>query len=116
MKRLYKIFISAPIARDPNYKGRFFNMERQLKQHFAKSELYESLSLRVINPVMEIVNGERAHYIRESLKLLADCDAVVFADDYETAPGCVLEYNNAKEMGLTIVMESELYSGEYILA
>lgn len=115
MKRLYKVFISGAIARNPNYKEWFFNIERQLKQDF--SELNPpGLCLRVINPVMEIINGERAHYIRESLKLLADCDAVVFADNYETAPGCVLEYNNAKEMGLVIIMESELYSGEYILA
>lgn len=106
-KYLTKVFISAPIALDPNYIENFKRLESLIIEKFKREQEYNQC-LQIINPVINIVNGERENYIRESIKMLINCDVVVFAKNYEIAKGCKFERLVAEECGITIIDEEDL--------
>jgi hypothetical protein len=79
----------------PDYNYPKFNaMERNLRKAGYSN---------ILNPV-DIAGGETgyhySYYIRESLKMIARADAVVFLDGWENSKGANLEYHAANIMGL----------------
>jgi hypothetical protein len=89
------IYIAGPMTGLPDYNyPKFHAMERALRK--------AGYSM-IINPA-DIADGETgyhySYYIRESLKMIARADAVVFLDGWENSKGANLEFHAASLMGL----------------
>lgn len=48
------------------------------------------------------------YYLADSLKVMADCDAVFFVNGWEKARGCRIEHQAAKEYGLKLIYQDEI--------
>lgn len=87
--------------KDFNYPD-FHAMETWL---FNINSIYSNDRYIVLNPA-NISNGDTTKsydfYIRESLKMVARADAIVFLDGWEKSKGARLEYQCAKLMGLRL--------------
>lgn len=103
---MIKIFISGLIKNDLNYVNNFKRIENLILSHY--NGLNENYPLRIVNPIINILNGNREDYLRESFKMLLDCNVVVFSYNYLQGEGCKEEYNIAKLCGIKIIIEEEI--------
>ena len=101
-----KIYISGPISHDPLHEQAFGAAEEYLK----------FLGYQVINPIHipeKEFNGpdkdiQRWHYyMRESIKLLMDCDQIYMLEGWEDSRGARLEQKIALELAMPRLYESE---------
>lgn len=67
--------------------------------------------IKIINPEWEVLNtlfniefDNPIYYLAKSIEKLAEADIVIFVPGWETARGCKIEYEIAKEYGKTIVI------------
>ena len=81
-------------------------------------EEYTLLHYIVLNPA-SIANGDTSKpydfYIRESLKMIATADAIVFLNGWHKSKGARLEYQCAKLMGITMYNEDFNYLDHSII-
>jgi hypothetical protein len=95
-----KIFISYPMKSSTYIGGcaeHAFDLEVLAKNINPTAE--------VVNPWMNIPNGTREDYWRESNRLLLDCDAILLGLGWETADGCDFEYKTARALGKKILFQ-----------
>jgi hypothetical protein len=96
-----RIYIAGPMTGLPSYNyPKFLSVEEDLKKMGYKN---------ILNPA-RIANGETgkaySYYIRESLNLIKNADAVVFLNGWENSKGANLEHHCAKLMNLKIFDEN----------
>jgi len=89
------IYIAGPMTGLPDYNyPKFHSMESLLREMGFRN---------ILNPA-DIAGGETGYYygyyIRESLKMIAKADIVVFLDGWENSKGANLEFHAAQLMGL----------------
>lgn len=53
------------------------------------------------------VHNSPLFYLSKSLKMMSQCDAVIFAKGWESARGCKIEHEAAKSYGLKIIYEED---------
>lgn len=59
------------------------------------------------------VDSKPLWYLGESIKKLSEADIAYFANGWEKARGCKIEFECAKEYGITCICENE--NGEYVV-
>lgn len=94
-----KIFISQPMRNKShaNIKQEREEVVSRLKEEYGEIE--------VIDLVFPMITGKRNNslrYLAKSLELMCDADIVVFAQGYEYARGCKIEYECAVNYGLAV--------------
>ena len=101
-----KIYISGPISHDPHFEDAFSTAEQYLSY----------LGYDVVNPVdipERVFDGpdrdvKRGHYyMRESIKLLMDCDQIYMLEGWENSRGARLEQKIALELAMPRMYETE---------
>jgi len=101
-----KIYISGPISHDPYYEEAFSRAEEYLSY----------LGYEVVNPVdipeREFDGPDRDvqkwhYYMRESIKLLMDCDQIYMLEGWEHSRGARLEQKIALELAMARMYETE---------
>lgn len=101
-----KIYISGPISQDPFHREGFDRAEEYLKH----------LGYEVINPLdipdrsfdgpdKEIKLWH--YYMRESIKLLMECDQIYMLENWENSRGARLEQKIALELSMPRMYETE---------
>lgn len=93
------VYISGRITGDPDYKEKFDLMEKCLKNaaHFD-----------VVNPTKEVPFNENwswSDYMKQDVKLLADCDGIFMMKGWRRSKGARLERYLAKKLGLIIMYQ-----------
>lgn len=90
------VYISGPMTGLPEYNYPAFN---------AAADLLRNGGFTVCNPA-EFFGGlgdrTREEYMRESVRCLVACDAVVTLPNWEQSDGAVLEIEIAKQIGLPV--------------
>jgi len=94
-----KVYISGKITGLPIEVAfsNFNNAEIKLKENG-----YETVNPMTIN---HDHNKSWENYMRVDLKALLDCDCIYMLQDWHKSKGANIEYNLAKDLGLTIFFE-----------
>ena len=94
-----KVFISQPM------NGRSFEelmAERNILTLIAQS--YFDEPIEVIDSYLKEEYANPLYYIAESIKLLAQADAAIFAPEWDNGRGCRVERKVCDEYGIRILM------------
>ena len=94
-----KIFISQPM-RNKSYTN--IEQEKEEIVSWLKEEYGE---IEIIDSVFPMISGKRnkpLRYLANCLELMCDADIVVFAQGYEYARKCKIEYECAVNYGLAV--------------
>jgi|TARA_R100000322_G_C5279513_1_gene149358 hypothetical protein len=101
-----KIYISGPISNDPYHREAFDKAEDYLKH----------LGYDVINPLdikeKEFKGPDKdfqlwTHYMRESIKLLMDCDQIYMLEKWKESRGAKIEHKLATDLSMPRIYEEE---------
>ena len=101
-----KIYISGPISQDPYHREAFDRAEEYLKH----------LGYVVVNPLdipeKSFDGPDRdfkrwQYYMRESIKLLMECDQIYMLEKWENSRGAKLEQKIALELSMPRMYETE---------
>lgn len=91
-----KVYISGKITGDADYKKKFQNAENFL----------EAAGFEVFNPAKETAPGKSwAFYMRNDIKQLMDCDAILLLKDWKESKGARLEAYIASQLDIKIYEE-----------
>lgn len=108
MNKKKKIYISLPITG--------YTLHTRRERCLMLAEALHSLGWEVYHPFMihkpADVPEEKAYayYMGEDIKMILNCDAVYFDNDWKDSKGCMLEYHAAQIYGLeTFYLFSEIY-------
>lgn len=96
-----KIFISMPFSgyTKEEINERFSFLCKQVKGMFGDdTEIPDTY----IKDCPAVVNHGMYKFAK-GIEILSSCDAIIFADGWRDAPGCVLEYQIAKHYGLKVI-------------
>ncbi len=99
----HKIFLSGQIST---------RKYTEAKNHFERVEI--DLTKRgkfVINPAENIKRDSWKDYMRDSIRQLVGCEAVVMLDGWQESKGATIERNLALELGIPVYYE--MYLDEY---
>ena len=94
-----KIYISGPITNVLDYKEKFDQAEKHLKEKYPNAE--------IINPTMIVLPSSCKHedYMRIDFMLLDLCDAVYFMQGWDLSKGACMERGYAMAKDLIILEE-----------
>lgn len=94
-----RIYISGPVTNVLDYKEKFDQAEKHLKQTYPNAE--------IINPTMIVLPSSCKHedYMKIDFMLLDLCDAVYFMPGWDLSKGCNQEYGYAMAKELIILEE-----------
>ena len=94
-----RIYISGPITNVLDYKEKFDQAEKHLKEKYPNAE--------IINPTMIVLPSSCTHedYMKIDFMLLDLCNAVYFIQGWEWSKGCNQEYGYAMAKDLIILEE-----------
>lgn len=92
-----KIYISGPISGVLDYKEKFDQAEKHLKEKYPNAE--------IINPTMIVLPSSCTHedYMKIDFMLLDLADAVYFMQGWDLSKGCNQEYGYAMAKDLIIL-------------
>ncbi|MBS9435541.1 hypothetical protein Ppb6_04074 [Photorhabdus australis subsp. thailandensis] len=91
------VFISGPMTGKPNFNRDAFNLvAKQLK----------SQGLIVLNPAVHPDGLTHEQYMRMSLVMLEQADAIYLLDGWENSTGAVMEFDRAKMHNLMFMYDS----------
>ena len=93
-----KVYLSGKITGDSNYRQKFSSMEKELL----------SYGYVVFNPAVLPDGFEYEDYMDLDLLILSRCDAIFLMRDWRNSPGAKREYEEAKRLGLRILIEADL--------
>lgn len=91
--------------------GKITGIEAQAKTMFAQAELVlKQQGFTPMNPMaLPHLHDKQWHsYMRECLKTLCDCDAILLLHTWQDSPGAKLEYSVAVGLGLDVYLEKEI--------
>jgi len=88
-----KIYLSGKITGDENYKNKFITVEKELT-----NKGYE-----VFNPAVMPNMFSWEEFMKLDLMVLSFCDAICLLPDWKESRGAVMEYEEAKRLGLNIL-------------
>ena len=95
--RAQRVYVSGAITGTTDYMERFANAEAHL----------QALGFNVVNPAKENhsfpAGTPWTTYMRASVKLLADCDAIYMLDGWRGSRGAQLEHSVADSLGMVIL-------------
>jgi hypothetical protein len=74
------------------------------KFQFAESRLTR-LGFEAINPLKIVSGSSWEECMKEDIKVLVDCDAILLLDNYSISKGALLEHQIAVSLGLVIMHE-----------
>jgi hypothetical protein len=94
-----RIYISGAISGVLDFKEKFDQAEKHLKQTYPNAE--------IINPTMIVLPSSCTHedYMKIDFMLLDLCDSVYFMPGWEWSKGCNQEYGYAMAKDLIILEE-----------
>jgi len=91
-----KVYISGAITNKPDYKRDFARAARVIV----------SAGCEAVNPAEVNINGGSwLDYMRQDIKLLADCNGVYMLEGWEQSQGARVEHQLAQGLGLKIYYE-----------
>lgn len=99
-----RVYISGPMTGLENHNEKAFrDAERELSRFG-----HEAINPHEVCRFMH-KDSKWTDYLREDLKAMLDCEAVVYLDGWESSHGAMLEINTAQRVGMKI------YSIHYFL-
>jgi nucleoside 2-deoxyribosyltransferase len=98
------VYVSGPISETPNHLKLF-----REAVDFLKERGHKPLDPLNIKPSKEILSPEQewVYYMKESVKLLVEADAVYMLDGWEDSRGAKVEHDLAKKLDIPIYYASE---------
>lgn len=93
-----RIYISGPITDDPDYLAHFQQAEDQLRRQFPEAE--------IVNPTKAVPFDPKKtwlDYMREDIKLLADCTHIRLLNGWQSSRGARAERSLAFDLEIKIV-------------
>ena len=100
-----KIYISGKITGDANYKEKFAEAEKRLKE----------LGYEVFNPAIFPNMFTWKEFMDIDLKILSLCDAIYLLEDWKESHGAVIEEAEARRLGIPVIHEEETIFGNTLL-
>lgn len=100
VKKQKKVFISGKITGDPNYREKFANAEKELKE---KGHI-------VMNPAIFPEGFTWEEYMKITLAMLDACDTIYLLPDWPESRGAQAEFKHAIEQGKGIVKQAATFS------
>lgn len=96
-----KIYISLPI------QGKDLNRQKAYAKDIAKR--ITDLGFQPVNPFDNSLpdDADRAAHMKEDIRLLLDCRAIMMCKDWETSKGCLLEKSIAEQCALMILYDKD---------
>ena len=97
-----KVYLSGPMTGLPDLNFPAF---------IAEAERLRALGYEVVSPV-EINDNQSAPWndcLRDDLKALLDCDAIVLLDGWQHSAGAHLEMHVAHRVGMEIVLAKDIF-------
>lgn len=100
-----RLFISLPMRGKSDYE-----ILEKMNSLYKQFEYYHGPYVLIDSFVKEEAPdpSNKMWYLGDSIQQLGMADAVLFADDYESAPGCLVEYTAAKLYGIPMYFEKDL--------
>ena len=102
---MYRLYLSGPITKDPEYKRKFDSAREQL----------EAKGYDVVNPaeLTKMIGGSFTYneIMDIDLDILSRCDVLVQLPSWEESRGANIEYGYAKAQGLIILSLEALPQG-----
>lgn len=95
-----KVYISGPITGTTDYMERFAAVEQKLV-----AEGYEVINPAKLNEHFPADTSWET-YMRESLKMLCECDAIYMLADWFRSRGATLEFNVAQGLRLEVMCDA----------
>ena len=94
-----RIYISGPISGVLDFKEKFDQAEKYLKEKYPNAE--------IINPTMIVLPSSCTHedYMKIDFMLLDLCDAIYMMPGWDLSKGCNQEYGYAMAKDLIILKE-----------
>lgn len=94
-----RIYISGPVTGVLDYKEKFDQAEKHLKEKYPNAE--------IINPTMIVLPSSCTHedYMKIDFVLLDLCDAVYLMPGWDLSKGCNQEYGYAMAKNLIVLEE-----------
>ena len=91
------IYLSGAITNDPNYRSKFADAEKTLRD----------LGHIVLNPCCLPDGLEHKDYMKIDLSMVDVADAICLLPDWYSSEGAVMEYYRAYELGKTVLTFNE---------
>ena len=102
-KRNLRIYLSGAISKDDDYKQKFLQKEKEIKN--------SNEDLIIYNPVkiayLDNFKIGWIEFMKLSLEVLAKCDVIYVFDDYKNSSGAKIELEAAKRLKKLIIFENE---------
>lgn len=90
-----KVFVSLPM------NGR---AEDEIKQSFETIKNTFPSDWELLDTLFDFGDKSPIYYLGKSIELMSEANIVIFAEDWENARGCRIEYEVAKQYGKTIMI------------
>jgi len=91
--------------------GKITGIEQEALALFAKAEQFlKAQGHEPINPMAlpHLHDKEWHSFMREDIKALCECDAILLLHNWQDSPGAKLEYTVALALGLDVYLEKEI--------
>lgn len=93
-----RIYISGPITSDPDYLAHFQQAEDKLRRKFPEAEIVNPTKAVPFDPAKTW-----SDYMREDVKLLADCSHIHLMKHWEVSRGARVERALAEDLGIETI-------------
>lgn len=103
------VYLAGPISKVDwtDAKVKFVDLEAKVRK-FKPQQIYNPLDFMA--PPVKMDEMQRwSWYMKQAVRALSLCDAIVLMDNYHISKGARLEKYLAEELGITVYHERELY-------
>lgn len=92
-----KVFISQAM------NGKTEEEIKKVREEIIKTLKLELKTFKVIETLFDFKDKSPIYYLGKSIEAMADADIVVFAEDWQDARGCNIEFDVANQYGKRII-------------